>query len=68
VQGRQPRRSSPTGPRLTRRTASSLRGDADDLVERVIASVREAKASAQQVASDARSGAARTAQAAKGGG
>jgi hypothetical protein len=68
VRGRQPRRSSPTGPRLTRRTARSVRGDADVVVERVIASVLEAKASAQQVASDARSGAARTAKAARGAG
>jgi hypothetical protein len=68
VQGRQPRRASSTGTRLTRRTASSVRGDADDLVERVIASVREAKASAEQMARDARSGAARTAKAARGAG
>jgi hemerythrin-like domain-containing protein len=68
VRGREPRRSSPTGPRLTRRTARSIRGDADVVVDRVIASVLEAKASAQQVASDARSGAARTAKAARGGG
>jgi hemerythrin-like domain-containing protein len=66
VRGSQPRRSSPTGPRLTRRTARSVRGDADVVVERVVASILEAKASAQQVASDARSGAARTAKAAKG--
>jgi hemerythrin-like domain-containing protein len=68
VQGRQPRRSSPTGTRLTRRTATSVRGDADAVVERVIASVHEAKASAQQVARDARSGAAKTAKAARGAG
>jgi hypothetical protein len=66
VQGRQPRRASPTGTRLTRRTASSVRGEADDVVERVIASVREAKATAHQVARDASSGAARTAKAARG--
>ncbi len=68
VAGRQPRRSAPTGTRLTRRTAQSVRGDADVVVERVIASVIEAKASAQQVARDARSGAARTAKAARGAG
>jgi hypothetical protein len=67
ARGRQPRRPSPTGQRVTRRTATSARGDADVVVERVIASVLEAKASAQQVARDARSGAARTARAAKGG-
>jgi hypothetical protein len=66
VRGRQPRRTSPTGPRLTRRTATSVRGDADVVVERVIATVLEAKASARQVATDARSGAARTAKAARG--
>jgi hypothetical protein len=43
-----------------------VRGDADDVVDRIIASVTEAKASAQQVARDARSGAARTAKAAQG--
>jgi hemerythrin-like domain-containing protein len=68
VAGRQPRRSAPTGTRLTRRTAQSVRGDADVVVERVIASVIEAKASAQQVARDARSGAARTAKVARGAG
>jgi hypothetical protein len=68
VRGRQPRRSSPTGPHVTRRTARSVRGDADVVVERVIASVLEAKASAHQVAKDARSGAARTAKAARGAG
>jgi hypothetical protein len=68
LRGRQPRRSSPTGPRQARRTARSVRGDADVVVERVIASVLEAKASAGQVARDARSGAARTANAARGSG
>jgi hypothetical protein len=68
VRGDRPRRSSPTGPTVTRRTARSVRGDADVVVERVIASVVEAKASAQQVARDARSGAARTAKAARGAG
>jgi hemerythrin-like domain-containing protein len=68
ARGQRPRRSSPTGPRLARRTATSVRGDADVVVERVIASVVEAKASAQQVARDARSGAAGTAKAARGAG
>jgi hypothetical protein len=68
VRGERPRRSSPTGPSVTRRTARSVRGDADVVVERVIASVVEAKASAQQVARDARFGAARTAKAARGAG
>jgi hemerythrin-like domain-containing protein len=66
VRGTPPRRPSPTGPSATRRTARSVRGDADDVVDRIVASVVEAKASAQQVARDARSGAARTAKAAQG--
>ncbi|MGH9193645.1 MAG: hypothetical protein ACRDZ0_14385 [Acidimicrobiales bacterium] len=46
-------------------TATSVRTGSDDLVERVIASVVEAKAGAEKVARDARTGAARTARAAK---
>jgi hypothetical protein len=65
VRGKEPRRAAPTGPRQARRAATSVRGGADEAVERVIASVIEAKASAQQVARDARSGAARTARAAQ---
>jgi hemerythrin-like domain-containing protein len=65
VRGRKPRRSAPTGPLRTRRTAASVRGGTDAALDRVIASVIEAKATAEQVARDARSGAARTAKAAK---
>jgi hemerythrin-like domain-containing protein len=65
VRGQTPRRPAPTGPRQARNTAASVRGGSDDVVDRVIASVVEAKASAGQVARDARAGAARTARAAK---
>jgi hemerythrin-like domain-containing protein len=68
VRGNEPRRATPTGSRRTRRTATSLREGTDDALDRIVASVREAKASTERVAKDARSGAARTAKAAQGAG
>ncbi|HEX6421048.1 MAG TPA: hemerythrin domain-containing protein [Acidimicrobiales bacterium] len=64
VRGRDRTRPSPTGPRQARRTAASVRTGSDDVVQRAIAAVREAKATGDQVAEEARSGAARTAKAA----
>jgi methyl-accepting chemotaxis protein len=66
VRGNEPRRAAPTGSRQARRAATSVRGGSDVALERVTASVREAKATAQQVTREARSGATRTAKAARG--
>jgi hemerythrin-like domain-containing protein len=68
VRGKKPMRAAPTGTRRARKTAASLRGGTDDALDRLIASVMEAKVSAERVAREARSGATRTANAARGAG
>jgi hemerythrin superfamily protein len=55
VRGKPQRRPTPTGPKQARRTVASVRATSDDALDRVIAAVREAK-----------SGAARAVDAAKG--
>jgi len=50
VRGRDRTRPSPTGPRRTRATATSVRAGSDDALERVIAAVSEAKAGGERVA------------------
>jgi hypothetical protein len=55
VRGKPRRHPTPTGPKQARRTVASVRATSDDALDRVIAAVREAK-----------SGAARAVDAAKG--
>jgi hemerythrin superfamily protein len=64
VRGKPRRRPASTGPRRARATAAAVRQRSDDLVERVIAAVREATAGSERVASDVRSAATETANAA----
>jgi hemerythrin-like domain-containing protein len=61
------RRPSPTGPSRSRATAGTVRQGANETLERVIATVRETKEGAKDVADTARSRAGRTAKTAQGG-
>jgi hemerythrin superfamily protein len=67
VRGKPRSRPTPTGPRQARTAATAVRGGADDVLDRVIATVRAAKETAAETASSAKSAATGTASSAKSG-
>lgn len=67
VRGTKRAHPAPTGSTTTRRVAATVRGETDEVLDRVIAAVREAKEGGEQVASDARTAARKTTKAATSG-
>ncbi len=67
VRGTSRTRPSATGPKQARHTAAAVRSGTNPTLDRVIAAVNEAKASARQVGSDATSGVTSAASSAKAG-
>jgi hemerythrin-like domain-containing protein/uncharacterized protein YjbJ (UPF0337 family) len=61
------RRPAPTGSRQARSTAASVRGGADEAVDRVVAAVRAAESGGEATVGQVRAGAASTARAASSG-